>query len=452
MCRRLLLLCLGTLLAAAASCDSPSPPAAPPTDEAATPPESTVPPEAATPTEPAPADDPPAPEAATPPERPSPAGGTFALTRKTATAGEMPALRMGTRFCPRRSGPNQGLTGVPPDAAEADAFYTLHLDEGLRWAVCVPGDPPRLLVDTDNDKDFADETPITGEVQQTSIDYGTVDLALKDGGTATVRLMGNAMKPGDPPRYMLMMPGAYCTGTVTLAGKEYALAVIDGNMNGRFNDAFAGEVRYSDLDGLALDLNGNGTFDLPRGMEGPFETTPLGKRLRVGEAFYDVTPAPDGSQITLQPVEPGFGTVDVGTAEAALLAYSDYGIWQTTTSAEGTVRLPAGRYAVIRLAVKKKDASGQVWQLTMTEPPKTLQPLVVEQGKTLRVAVGPPLVAEVDVQQRNRQARLNLMLRGAAGERYVPGVQKGNRRTPPPTFEILGDDDKVLHTGKFEYG
>jgi hypothetical protein len=88
----------------------------------------------------------------------------------------------------------------------------------------------------------------------------------------------------------------------------------------------------------------------------------------------------------------------------------------------------------------------------MTEPPKTLQSLEVRKGETHRVAIGPPLVAEVDVQQRERLVRLNLMLKGAGGERYVPGVQKGQSRTPPPTFEILGDDDKALQTGTFEYG
>jgi hypothetical protein len=452
MCRRLLLLCLGTLLAAAASCESPAPPESPPTEGGATPSEPGAPTEDTAPIEPTPAEDPPAPEAATPPENPGPSAGTFALARKTAEKGEMPALRMGTRMSPRQNGPSQGLTGVPPDAAKADAFFTLHLGEGFRWAVSLPGTPPRLLVDTDNDKDLADETPITGQVQQNSIDYGTVDLALKDGGTTTVRLMGNAMKPGDPPRYMLVMPGAYCTGTVTLAGKDYPVAVIDGNINGRFNDAFAGKVSYSDLDGLALDLNGNGTFDLPRGMEGPFETMPLAKRLRVGETFYDVAVVPDGSEITLKPVDPGVGTLDLGTAEAGLFAYSDYGITSAKTSADGTVKLPAGRYAIFRLAMMQKDDTGQVWELRMTEPPKTLQPVEVRPGETHRAAIGPPLVAEVDVHQGGRMARLNLMLRGAAGERYVPGVQKGNQRTPPPTFEILGDDDKILHTGKFEYG
>jgi hypothetical protein len=380
------------------------------------------------------------------------AQGTFTLQRKTAEMGQMPALRMGTRMSPRQSGPNQGLTGVPPDAAKADAFFTLHLGEGFRWAVSLPGTPPRLLVDTDGDKDLADETPLTGTVQQTSIDYGTVDLALKDGATTTVRLMGNAPKPGDPPRFMLMMPGAYCTGTVTLAGKDYALAVTDGNMNGRFNDAFAGKLSYSDLDGLAVDLNANGTFDLPRGMEGPFETTPLAAYVEVAGTFYKVAAEADGSKITFTPFEPGFGTLDLGMAGAQMGAFSDYGILQRTAGADGTFLLPAGRYAVIHLTATKKDQAGREWQLSMTEPPKNLQSLEVRQGETQRVAIGPPLAAEVDVQQRERLVRLNLMLKGAGGERYVPGVQKEQRRTLPPTFEIVGDDDKVLQTGTFEYG
>jgi hypothetical protein len=379
------------------------------------------------------------------------AQGTFSLERKAADTNQVPAVRMGTRLAGRQPGPTQGVTGVPAEAAKANMFFALPVGGSMRWAVSLPGETPSLLVDTDDDKDFSDETPRPGKAEGSSVDFGTFDLGLADGAKATVRLMGNAEKPGDPPRYMILMPGAYCTGTVTLGGKPYTAALVDGNMNGRFNDAFDGTYQPQDMDGLCIDLDGNGSFDMPR-LGGPSETTPLAGCVGVGGTFYKIAIEADGSKITLTPFEPGFGTLDVGADGAEMVAFSDYGIYQGTVGADGTLRLPAGRYAVIRLGTKKKDQVGEEWQLMMTEPPEALNPLEVRQGQTHRVPLGPPLTAEVDVEQRERLVRLNLMLKGAAGERYTPGAIKGRSRTPPPEFDILSEAGKVLETGKFEYG
>ena len=380
------------------------------------------------------------------------AQGTFPLQRKMPDPNAMPALTMGRRYVRAQEAPGQEPTGVPKAAAGSRGFFLLRIGDQSRWAAYVPGERPQLLVDTDGDGDLSDETPLPDKASGNTADFGTVSVTLKDGATSTVRLQGMGQKAGAPPRYLLLAPGDCRMGTVTLAGQSYAVALVDGNMNGRYNDAFDGTLNYRNLDGLGIDLNGDGTFAPPHGVEGPFEVTPLGTRVRVGEVFYHVTPAADGSSVTLEAVEPGVGTLDLGAPGATLLAYSDYGISPATAGPDGTVRLSAGRYAVLRLTLSKADPSDVVWQLTMTQPSASLESLEIRKGHTHRIPVGPPLVAEVDVQQSERLARLNLMLRGAAGERYVPGVRKGQRRTPPPSFEILGDDDKTLHTGKFEYG
>jgi len=380
------------------------------------------------------------------------AQGTFPLERKAAEMSQMPALRMGIRFCGRQAGPTQGLKGVPPDAAKANMFFALRVSGGIRWAVSLPGEAPALLVDTDNDKDFSDEKPLTGNAEGSSIDFGTVDIALGNRGTVTVRLIGNAQKPGDAPRYMLTVPGAYRTGTVKLAGKSYALALLDNSMNGRYDDAFDVSVGQNGTDGLGLDLNANGTFDPPRGLAGPFEVMLLGKRLRIQDAFYSVAVAADGSSITLKRIEPGYGTLDFGRQAKQFMAYSDYGVTVGSTGADGTARLPAGKYSFLRIAMTKTDESGEAWQLTMSDPPEALKAVDIRKGGTTRVAIGPPLAAKVDIRQRGRQAYLGLLLKGRAGEQYVPGVTKAQRRLPPPQFTVLGEDGQEVYSGTFEYG
>ncbi len=349
------------------------------------------------------------------------AQGTFPLQRKPAEANQTPALRMGTQSCGAQPKPSVGLAGVPAAVADgAPCFFGVPVGEKPHWAVTVPGETPKLLVDTDGDNDFADETPLAGSASGTSIDFGTVTVTLGDSASATLRLMGRARKAGEPPRYLFVMPGVYCTGTVKLAGKTHAVALVDGNRNGRFNDAFAGTYDRRNLDGLGGDLDSSGTFDPVRGLEGPFEVMPLGTRLQVGEAFYTVSVAADGSSITLETVDPGYGTLELGSGVGGLLAYSDYGVYRAGSSDGGAVRLPVGRYAFLRLTLAKTDKAGESWQLNDDRAPESPPAHRDPPGTDAPRPDGPPA-------DRGRG-------RAAAEPRGVPGplAQGGRRRDVRP--------------------
>ena len=378
--------------------------------------------------------------------------GTFPLESKSADVTRMPALQMGMRYFPGQEAASQEPAGVPDAAAKTRGFFFLRLGDESRWAVYVPGDKPSLLVDTDGDRDLGDETPVEGKASGNAIDFGAVSVTLKNGASVGVQMRGVVRQTGAAPRYLLLTPGVYCTGTVKVAGKPLALAVIDGTMNGRFNDTFDGTSSRNNADRLAIDLNGDGTFALPRGTEGPFEVIPLAKYVELGKAFYHVTLEADGSAVTFEKAEPGYGTLDIGVAGATMMAFSDYGMVSATSSAQGTFRLPAGRYAIARLTLATTDDAGEAWQLTMTSPPKALASFEIPAGQTERVAIGPPLVAEVSLRQRDPQVYLGLSLKGQAGEVYVPGIMKGKRRLPPPTFTVLGEAGQTVYSGTFEYG
>jgi hypothetical protein len=378
------------------------------------------------------------------------AQGTFPLRYEPASPAEMPFLQAGQRIIPAQQGRANEPAGVPEKAAGTRGFFFLRLGRLSRWAVYVPGSAPTLLVDTDGDRDLSDETPLPGKTTRNMTDFGSASVALKGGKQAGVRLTAYAREEGGPPVYLIIGPAGCCRGTVELGGKAYAVALVDRNLNGRFDDAFSGTFTLSDS--LAVDLDGNGTFDRPRATQRPLEVDMLAKRRRVGDAFYDISVAPDGTKAAFKRVEPGYGTLDLGVPGMAWEAYSDYGRCQGVTAEDGTVRLPAGRYQVIRLTLVKKDDAGTEWKLTMNGPPKALAPAVVGPDATARVALGEPLVAEVDARKRSATVELTLRLRGQAGERYAAGILKGRGRPLPPEFEILSEDDKVLETGKFEYG
>ena len=89
--------------------------------------------------------------------------------------------------------------------------------------------------------------------------------------------------------------------------------------------------------------------------------------MKVGETYYSVTVADDGTKVTLTKAEPKFGTLDLGSGTFQMLALSEYG-YQNIQASDGKARLPAGRYGAMVLALAQKDASGTEWHLQASQP------------------------------------------------------------------------------------
>ncbi|MBL7140638.1 MAG: hypothetical protein ISS74_06990 [Planctomycetes bacterium] len=383
------------------------------------------------------------------------AQGTFPLKRQEAEM-TSPTVRMaqvvaaGVPTCP------PDLKGAPDAANTDNRYYRLPLGEGGRYAAILPAAEGqtgiRLLLDTDGDNDLSDETAVAGTQEKTLVTFPAATLSMGPGQTVTVRAIGPTPDPKRPPQYLILMPAAYLTATVKLGGKDYSLALVDTNMNGRFNDTLTLPLNQRQTDSLSIDLNGNGAFDTPRTQDDVFEMFPLAKGVKVGDTYFDVKVTDDGTKVTFTKAEPKFGTLDLGSAGFQMLALSEYG-YQNIQGTDGKARVPAGRYGAMVLALAQKDASGTEWKLQASRPTGQLADFTVPADAALAVEVGPPLVAKVDARKRGEGVQyLTLSLQGRAGEAYTPGVVKGNERAAPPSFEIVSDADKVLQTGTFEYG
>jgi len=383
------------------------------------------------------------------------AQGTFPLTRQEAEM-TSPAARMaqvyaaGVPKCP------PDLKGAPDASNANNRYYRLPVGGKARYAAILPADEEgqglRLLLDTNGDNDLSNETPLTGTQEKTLVTFPGATLTVGAGQTVSVRAMGPTPDPKRPPQFLILMPAAYLTGTAKLSGKEYTLALVDGNMNGKFNDPMAFPYNQRQSDTLSIDLNGNGTFDPPRTGADVFEMFPFGKGVKVGETFYGVQVADDASTIAFTKAAPKFGTLDLGSADVQMLTFSEYGFVNIQAS-DGKARVPAGRYGALVLALAKKDDSGALWRLQASRPSGQLADFTVPADGTLALEVGPPLVAKVTARKRGAGVQyLTLGLEGRAGESYTPGIIKGNQRGAPPSFEIVSDENKVLQTGTFEYG
>jgi hypothetical protein len=257
--------------------------------------------------------------------------------------------------------------------------------------------------------------------------------------------------------------GGYMAGEVTLAGQTYRAAVVDRNLNNRYDDMvhIAGPGAPPSGDFLAIDLNRDGKFD-EHFLEGG-EWLPLLPGIRVGDAYYGVKVTADGSSIHLEKAAPPTATVEIASPDVVLAAVSDWGFHELKGGGKRDVA--AGAYRVVAMGLKRTDPEGVKW--TVYGYPGTVQKnamIELKAGEVTALKIGPPLVAKVDAEAmffgasvsvdavKTKSVSLGLSIEGQGGEAYYPGAAKNGKELPAPTFKILDEAGKVLAAASFEYG
>jgi len=313
--------------------------------------------------------------------------------------------------------------------------------------------PPKLYVDAARTGDLSEAqallgTPSGSEFGAAAMWFGPVAVkpvavtAGREIGDATVKVFFVSTRTGDNQRLGACVAG-YMAGEVKLDGQAYRVAVIDRNLDGRYSTVdLDSQETWWQADALALDLDKDGQFSA-------MEVQPLTKAVHVKDAYYRV---PDGSSsVRFEKYEPRMGTLDLGAADATLVAMSDT-LYHNLTGLDGKWQVPEGRYRGELFSLSKTDAEGAKWTLKCLD----IGPLAkfeVRGGETTAIKVGPPLVLKVEASAPEAgQVALKLALAGKGGETYSVGVQKGGVRPKPPKVKVLDSAGKVLAEGNSEYG
>jgi hypothetical protein len=314
---------------------------------------------------------------------------------------------------------------------------------------------PTLYVDTDADLDLSDEQAMVAvQVRGArSAWFGPFDVAAgRDRRIARQRL---ALVAGFGPRGEVgayLVPGGAHSGRARLGDTEYAIAVADNDMSGRCDDVFElvqGRIPKT-KDSIAIDLDGDGRFE-----HGASEVMPLGRIVRVGDAYYSVEVSPDGSSITFGTAAVRCGAFKATGADASFRVWSDAGVFDLTRSnreGDGTWRLPAGVYVVGAPALMRTDDAGDIWTLSCRGLPIGSQFFSIVPGKTRMLSFGGPLRFEVAVDMQRSNVCVGLELRGQGGESYQAGACKNGRLLAAPTYKIIDGAGNELASAKFEYG
>jgi hypothetical protein len=272
-----------------------------------------------------------------------------------------------------------------------------------------------------------------------------------DGRKVRVRFMSHSSKSDQPLGCLHAVPAGYRTGKVKLGEKVYAVALIDGNLNGLYNDPLVGPYQGQNMDALAIDRNGDGKFDAFNPGQPSPEWSPLAKGLAADGKFYTVTAAADGSQIEIAPAQPKYGNLDLGPQHVTLTAFSDFGLVRIEAKGQPT-RIPAGRYSTVSCGLVANDGKDD-WRLQLGYDPGPATAFAVNADETLPLPLGTPFAPSAKVTVSGREVSFDYLLQGRSGEVYNAGaISKGSSRLPPPRLEVLDSGGKIIYSAAFEFG
>ena len=384
------------------------------------------------------------------------------VLRKANPSGEL--TRLASQVLEPQMARPQGLPDLPA-GFDKPCFYEVRSGDKRVPFVVNLAEKPVLCLDLDGDGVLSEERQLAStrvrEIKGAASPwrFGPISLPSSDNPS---EVDNGAFYVNCYSREAIVRPVSFRTGRLKLEGRTYRVVVADGDCDGRFHSILSLPIeRHWQLpraDVFAIDLNRNGKLDCEWFLPVAFEVAPLGRLVRVGNAYYAIGIAPDGTSLALSRTEPQFGTLVIEPNDTTV----QMKLWSDAAAQclQGRQwQLPAGKYQGIYADFQMKDAAGDVWSFSCdlnsgsaNYPLGALKSFVVEPGKTTRLRVGPPFVLTAEVRQAGGEVSISPVIFGCGSERYQVSVQCNGRRVPEPTFKIVDEKGNVLVADKFQYG
>ena len=232
--------------------------------------------------------------------------------------------------------------------------WTTPLDPaGGRW-ICLDrirksGPYDRLYVDSTGDGRLDNKTPLNAKrTDQYYAYFDPVPLVFKgEDGPITYHLALQTYQNRNDTE-LVVGSGCWYEGMVTLDGKKMRLQLVDGNVNGTFNDLSANPY---DSDRVIVEGNKSGERF-------------LGKMIEVNGQLFRIEAARDGAFVKIEKAENvALGQVRVPETITGFTAFGTNGHF-TRKPENGAFTLPAGKYRIYGWSIERKDGKGAKWELS----------------------------------------------------------------------------------------
>jgi hypothetical protein len=328
------------------------------------------------------------------------------------------------------------------------AHWTTPLDPAGRWLALdrtkKSGLYDRVYFDSNGNGRLDDKSPVgTTRSDQYSAYFEPVRVVFKgEDGPITYHLVLRFMQYDAGDANLMCSSGGYYAGKVDIGGKKRQIELIDGNVNGTFNDR-AADMGDSDCVTIEGDKVGERY---------------LGKMIEVDGQFYQIEVARDGAFIKLQKAENVvLGQVRVPETINEFVAFGENGHF-VRKPVKGEFSLPVGKYRIQEWKIERKDEKGAAWELSAYNFNDSAR-FEVAEAKPVSLEVGEPMRAVMEAQEPQtrpgsrdvtKQLMFSLRFQGRYGETLQ--IMKGNQRPRGPRLTLTSLDGTYRYTNTFEFG
>lgn len=256
-------------------------------------------------------------------------------------------------------------------------------------------------------------------------------------------------------RYLSITLVLAASGECLFDGKAYPVCVMDSSANFKLGEEGEfGKTPWESPTGDMLLVNERHGFEKPA-------KAILGQPILVGGKWFTVKFDPVGLKISARPAE--FETARIKVDHDRwdmILSGKKYSI--SVSGGKEPFTIPADTYKVRKYneeVVLSQPASGSEKQESARRGGlcvysfsqnggKTIQ---AEAGKTVDVAIGSPIQAKLNVNQRGRNMTFSMTCQDAAGQ-DVTDISLSRGRPEEPVIEVVDASGNTLHKGKLEFG
>jgi hypothetical protein len=311
---------------------------------------------------------------------------------------------------------------------------------GGRW-LCLDrsrkaGPHDLIYIDSTGNGRLDDKTPLQARsASGNDMEFPPARMVFKgEDGPITYHLVFRAYDFQNNQVELLASSACWYEGTVNFDGVKKHIKLVDGNVNGTFND-MAADPYESDR----VEIEGDKTAE-------HF----LGKMLEVGGKLYRVEVARDGAFVKVQKAEDvTLGQVHVPENISELSVFGENGHF-TRQPVNGQVSLPVGHYQIFRWTINRKDDKGAAWTLSGYSFPRN-GGFKVDADKTPLLKIGEPFKAVLSAAEAaDRQVTFSLQFKGSQDESIE--LLRAGQRPQGPKLTLTDSKEALVYNGAFEYG
>jgi hypothetical protein len=320
------------------------------------------------------------------------------------------------------------------------AWWHTPLDpKGGRW-LCFErtkrsGPWNRVYVDGNGNGRLDDENPVEAqEINDFSASFPPLKFVFKgEDGPLSYHLIPRFMKYDENDLRLLVSSAGYYDGKIDLGGQKKLVTLVDGNVNGTFNDVSANP---NESDRIAVEGDKAGQRY-------------LGRMLEQEKGLFSIDVARDGAFVVLkETTEVKLGKVTVPESITELTLVGENGHY-VRKPVKGEFTIPLGAYRVHEWKIARKDDKGAEWSLTGSGSSPFSSFQVVE-TKPAVLDVGEPILASLNASENKTAVVLGLRIKGRNGETVE--IMKGDQRPRAPRVILSSQVGGFRATNSFEYG